>query len=160
MREGISLTTLFKALIAFTVIFAAFVSLAVVYNKAYRLKNETLTILEKYEGISETSLKIINNYLEKSGYVTKGSCKSGEYGNKNLSSTTLEKVTNSDKIYYYCISEKCTNGACTVSGDNKIYFNFKLFFRFSLPFFEDLLTFPISGETKKIKFFTLDQRLP
>lgn len=160
MKEGTSLTTLIGVLVAFTLIFAAFLCLAIVYNKAYRLKNESITILEKYEGATTKALNIVNNYLSNSGYNTKGSCGVGEYGNTDLSNSTLELVSSSDRKYYYCLSETCTKGNCNlIDNDNKIYFKFKLFFKFNLPYFSDLLVFTVSGETKKIKFFDLDQRL-
>ncbi len=160
MREGTSLTTLIGVLVAFTLIFAAFVCLAIVYNKAYRLKNESISILEKYEGATTKSLNIINNYLSKSGYNTKGACGVGEYGNTDLSNTTLELVTTSDKKYFYCLAENCTEGNCNlISSNNKIYYKFKLFFKFNLPYFSDLLIFTVSGETKKIRFFDLNQKL-
>ena len=158
MKEGISLTTLFKALVLFTILFAAFLSLAIIYNKAYKLKNEVLTIIEKYEGITSTSLGIINNYLYLNGYSAMGSCEVGEYGSTDLTNTNLELVNSSNKRYYYCLSQKCTTGRCVVENNNKIYFKFKIFFGFNLPYFEDLLTFNVSGE-KKIRFFDLDQRL-
>ena len=84
MREAIGTETIFKAVIIFTLIFAAFLAVAITYNKAYRMKNQAMYILEKYEGINDNSLRIINNYLKNNGYKTTGNCESGEYGINNL----------------------------------------------------------------------------
>ena len=127
MREAIGAETIFKAIIIFTLIFAAFVAVAITYNKAYRMKNQTMFILEKYEGINDNSLRIINNYLKNNGY---------------LDDITYATANGSDK-FYYCLKP--------VNKDNKTYITIKVFFRFGLPFLDDLLTFKVTGETKGIR---------
>ena len=154
MKATISLTTLFKAMIAFILLFAAFLTLAITYNKAFRLKNEALSIIEKYEGVTRKSLKIVNNYLSNSRYSTKNSCKMGEYGATSLTELKLVQVSNeSDRNYYYCLTENVD------SKNKKISYKVKVFFKFNLPFFGDLMTFPISGESKDIKYYSKEQRL-
>ena len=63
MRAAIGTQTIFKAVLVFTLIFVAFITVAITYNKAYKLKNETITILEKYEGRDNNgqTIRIINN---------------------------------------------------------------------------------------------------
>ena len=153
MREGISLTTIFRAIIIFTFLFTIFIALAISYNKAYKIKNETLSIIEKYEGITDKSLQIINNYLDKSGYNIKNSCQDGEFGVASLDSVILDEVSASsaNRNYYYCLSE-------TLEG-NKIHYNIRIFYKFNLPYIGDLLTFSINGETKDIKYYDEMQRL-
>ena len=159
MRSSIGLTTLFKVLFAFTLLFAAFLTLAIVYNKAFKLKNEVISILEKQEGLSNNSIQIINKYLANNNYRTTANCEIGEYGMKNLDNNTFERVTNTSSKYYYCISEHCSKSNCAVVTNNNIYYNFKLFFKFEIPFLGDLLTFPINGETKGIRLYDESQRL-
>ncbi len=146
-----------KMALAFTILFAAFLAIAITYNKAFKLKNESLTILEKYEGVSEKSLSIINNYLKNNGYNTKGKCKSEEYGVDSLDNSSYE-LADKNKSYYYCISYYC-NTTCSLNKNNKIYYKYKLFFKFNLPFFGDLTTFNINGETKPIRLFNENQKL-
>lgn len=161
LRTSIGLTTLFKSLFAFTLLFTAFLTLAIVYNKAFKLKNEVISILEKHEGLSTNSLKIINNYLANNNYRTTANCEVGEYGVKDLNNNIIEEVTTSNVAtnYYYCMSQHCSMQNCAVSGNNNIYYNFKLFFKFELPFLGDLLTFPVNGETKGIRLYYESQRL-
>lgn len=164
MRQSIGTTSLFQIIIGFTLLFAAFLAVAVTYNRVFRLKNETLNIIEKYEGISEKSIRIINNYLDNSGYNTMGYCENGEYGISNLSSNTYEKVTNENKKYYYCLSYYCQDDTCNVNSDklpngNQIFFKVKLFFKFNIPFIGDLMTFKITGDTKAIKLWGENQKL-
>ena len=66
MRESIGATWILQLVIIFMLIFVAFLALSVNYTKAYKIKNEVVTIIEKYEGVSskkEGSIEIINNYL-------------------------------------------------------------------------------------------------
>ena len=153
MREATGTTTLFKIVIGFTLLFAGFLSVAITYNRVFRLKNETLGIIERYEGISDKSLSIINNYLKNSGYSTKNECESNEFGVYSLDSNTYEEAIN-NKEYYYCLSN---NIQTNVNGD-QIFYKIKLFFNFNLPFIGDLLTFKITGNTKGIKVWDISKQ--
>ena len=93
---------MYKAVLIFTLIFAAFISLAIIYNKTYKIKNESLNIIQKYEGININSLTIINKYLKNNGYSHTGNCDADEYGIDDLESTNLSK-SQSGKKYYYCL---------------------------------------------------------
>lgn len=153
MRAAIGTQTIFKAVLIFTLIFVAFITVAITYNKAYKLKNETMNIIEKYEGIDSKgqTISIVNNYLRNNGYNTKGKCdvnntNNKEYGIADLNSTNFE---NSDKDYYYCIS--------TETKDNKVYYNIKIFSKFDVPFLGDIFTFKITGRTKGVKYYNQSQ---
>lgn len=155
MKNALTTSEIFKYILLFTFLFAAFLALAITYNRVFKLKNETISILEKYEGVSSTSLSIINNYLKNSGYSTEGQCVQGEYGLKDLNTTDLIKVDNPKEKYLYCLSEEIVKN----ENSDQIYYNVKLFFKFNLPFIGELFTFKISGETKGIKYYSESQRL-
>ena len=103
MREAIGTQTVFKTILIFTFLFSGFIAVAITYNKAYKIKNEVINILEKYEGVNSQSLTIINNYLDNSGYVAKNRCEEGEYGVIDLTNSKYE-LSNSNKLYFYCLS--------------------------------------------------------
>ena len=150
MREAIGTQTVFKTILIFTFLFSGFIAVAITYNKAYKIKNEVIDILEKYEGANNQSLSIINNYLVNNGYVAKNNCETGEYGVLDLNNPRYE-LSVSNKMYYYCLSSEIKS--------NQIFYNVKLFSRFNLPFIGDLFYFRITGETKGIKFYSENQRL-
>ena len=150
MREAIGTQTVFKTILIFTFLFAGFIAVAITYNKAYKLKNETINILEKYEGVNTQSLNIINNYLDSSGYVSKNKCDADEYGVIDLNDSVYE-LAKSNKTYYYCLKSEVKN--------NQIFYKIKLFSRFNLPFVGDLFYFRITGETKGIKLYSEKQKL-
>lgn len=143
MKSTVETTQIFKYILLFTFLFSAFLALTITYNKVYKLKNETISIFEKYEGVTTKSLSIVNKYLKNSGYNTKGNCKTGWFGVTNLDGTSYEKVTSSSKKYYYCLS---------YTNNQKIYYKLELFYKFNLPFVGEIITFTINGETKGIKY--------
>ena len=149
MKDTAASSTIFKIVLAFTFIFAAFLSVAIVYNRAFRLKNGSLAIIEKYEGNVNKSVQLINNYLKNSGYKTKGKCDSGEYGVTNLDNTTLSAGSKSNS--YYCLSQECSSKTC------KYYI--KLFFKFELPFIGEIFTYKVTGKSKNINYYNNQQKL-
>lgn len=155
MKSTVTTTETFKYVLLFTFLFSAFLALAITYNRVFKQKNEIITIIEKYEGISDNSLKIINKYLITTNYSTTGECQVDDYGVKDLNSIDLEKVTDSKEKYLYCLSDKVV----TNENADKIYYNIKLFYKFNLPFIGELFTFRITGETKPIKYYSNEQRL-
>ena len=166
MKSAVTTTETFKYILVFTILFCAFLALAITYNKVYRLKNESILIIEKYEGISKKSLNIINKYLFNNGYLTKGNCEVDEFGVKDLNDPSYEKVIDSGEKYYYCISYYCKDDMiCKVGSTtdypngNAIYYKIKLFYKFDLPVLGDLMTFKITGETNEIKLFNETQKL-
>lgn len=160
MRQAIGTTTTFKAAFIFTIIFSAFLALAITYNKVFRIKNESIAIIEKYEGVSSKSLQIINNYLINSGYAGQGVCKDGSYGVRDLNTNRVEKAITNRK-YYYCLTNTCTESCKKISlrNNNKIMYNIELFYKFNLPVIGDIFNYKISGKTKGIKFYDEKQLL-
>ena len=110
-------TWTFQIIIFFILIFACFLVLVLSYNKAYTIKNRTLSIIEKYEGITPTSAELLNDYISNKGYTNKGKCPDGWMGAINLQGDfELAKTNNT---YYYCFKEESKN--------NKVYYDIKVF---------------------------------
>ena len=80
MREVSGSTWVFQIMILFILIFACFLTLVLNYNKAYRVKNNMISIIEINEGITENSLSLINNVLRGEGYSNTGPCPVEEGG--------------------------------------------------------------------------------
>ena len=149
MRESIGSTWTFAIIMIFTLIFSGFLVLALAYSKAYKLKNEMTTIIEKYEGITITdeknnmgSLNILNTYLNNSRYTVKGFCEDGDYG-VNLEDESLQ-LAQSNQKYSYCISKK------TNCSTNYTIFTITVFYDFNLPVIGHLANYRISGQTNEI----------
>lgn len=152
MRTSIGGVWLIGLVVTFMLIFVSFLSLSISYNKVFKIKNETLTFIEKYEGLKDGSggaVQLINNYLIQNNYNTKSGCEVGEYGSRNLNSSSLEYVSNKNEKYYYCVSKKNTK----INGlPNRSKYLVTFFFNFNLPVIGNLLTFKVTGETIDINF--------
>lgn len=155
MREAIGGTWITQLVIIFMLIFVAFLALSLNYSKAFQVRNEILTMIEKREGvttgsnINKSTIKLINNYLSNNGYNVKGNCEKNSYGVSNLtaSDATIEKVTNNKKEYYYCIS-KLKSESTLHKG--KVYYKVNIFFYFNLPVIGEIFKFNINGTTNDI----------
>jgi hypothetical protein len=151
MRESVGSTWLMGLALTFVLLFSAFLSIAIHYSRVFKIKNEILSILEKYEGYtngSTGSRKIINDYLKAAGYSATGKCpqvSSGEY--KYYAETDLNRY-GKNNIYpangndaFYCIRRNEQNG-----------YDIILFFKFDLPVIGDLGAINVGGKTKKIAY--------
>ena len=149
MRQAIGTTWIMQLVIIFMLIFVAFLALTINYTKAFKIKNELITFIEKNEGISEReggTLDLIDNYLLYNNYGVAGTCPSGSYGIDNLQSPVLKDASNGER-YYYCIEKIPTAGASTF---NRARYRVTVFFHFSLPIIGDIFTFSVDGETVDI----------
>jgi len=154
MRDSIGHSWIFMIVIVFTLIFAGFLILTLSYSRAYKLKNEVTSILEKYEGLTDGSVTIINNYLVNSGYKASGVCQTGDYAVSNLSSSTIALVSDGSR-YPYCISIRKDKDE-----PDRIIFRVTLFFDFNLPVFGQLNKYQIKGETYGIKYAIVPSTTP
>lgn len=149
MRQAIGTTWIMQLVIIFMLIFVAFLALTINYTKAFKIKNELISIIERNEGIKETadgSVGLINNYLLYNNYTVQGSCEVGEYGGKDLNINTISEVIAGEK-YSYCVKKISTS---TPTTPKRARYEVRIFFRFSLPIIGDLITFPVEGTTINI----------
>lgn len=155
MREAIGGTWLTQIVIVFMLIFVAFLALTLNYTKAFKMKNDILTIIEKREGLTTSirnvdgSIRLINNYLEKNGYTLQRACPEGSYGISDLHSETPVLISKNDnnKRYYYCVTKF---SAPSTNYKGRVYYQIALSFKFNLPILGDLFTFEVTGNTEDI----------
>ena len=146
MREAVGTTWIFQLVLIFVLIFAAYLALTVNYSKSFRVKNEVLTIIEKYQGVTDNAYKTINNYLYANNYNQKGRCPDGWYGVKDITDTRINGLeeAKSNSKYYWCVYK---NTGYHASRPGRSYYKIKMFFRFELPMIGQLTTFDVDGQT-------------
>lgn len=147
MREAIGGTWVTQLVIVFMLIFVAFLALSLNYTKAFKVKNQLMTIIEQQEGVTSGdngSIAIMNNYLKGNAYGVMRACEIDSYGVSNLNSSSIERVTSNSKKYYYCIKKIA---APSSNHEGKVYYKVNIFFQFNLPVLGDLFTFGINGST-------------
>ena len=144
MRQTVGGTWLLQLMILFILLFVGFIILTLNYSKTIKTKNEVLSIIEKYEGINDNSISLINNFLLSNSYGTLGSCDSksgnyvGTYGARTLNGT-LEQAQKGEK-YFYCIKKY-------VGANTSNYYEVTLFYKFNLPVIGETSSFRIKGLT-------------
>lgn len=160
MKQTIGATWVFQLVIIFTLIFAAYIALTINYSKSFRVKNEVVSIVEKSQGFTDDGIKLVNNYLQSSGYKTMGKCQLSTdaitYGVSDLSpenaSNSAEKAV-IGKDYYYCFTKIYVNHAYFKT---RAYYRVSLFFKFDLPVLGDIYTFDVDGQSSEMDA-TFDQ---
>ena len=164
MRESIGGSMLLNLVIIFAGLVIVFFIGILSYSKAYRVKNRIIEIIEKYD----TYIKLdgpnnlnsvtqeINSDLSIAGYNTSYPSKCDSI-RTNL--VTGEKAKYDDSKlsqnlntygYNYCVFEVCntkdSTGKCIDNAGK--YYVVVTFIQFEIPVIEDVLTFPVYGETK------------
>ena len=105
MRTNLGSTWFMQLMILFILIFAGYIILTLNYSRTIKIKNEAVAMIEKYEGMNDSSIKLVNDFFINSRYETMGVCvkeeENGVYGLADLNSTMLEPAEPGKK-YYYC----------------------------------------------------------
>jgi len=68
MKESVSGALIMKIMLIFFVLYIAFLAIAINYSQAFRVKNEIINIIEKYEGLNGKSESEIKTFLNKVKY--------------------------------------------------------------------------------------------
>ena len=143
MRHTIGGTWIMQLMILFILLFVGFIILTLNYSKTVRVKNEMISMIEKYEGLNEQSVKLVNDFLLASGYAGMGQCNAnndpGVYGSNDLSTTYLEKAESGTR-YHYCVKK--------YKGANiSYYYQVTIFYKFNLPIFGNTGSYVVKGTT-------------
>ena len=142
MKESIGTTWIFQMVIIFILIFVSFLIVTLTYSKTFKTRNELINIIEKYEGVTEESLSIMNQYLRYNSYQAMKKCPANWYGVASIEKIEIEKVGNgSVRKYYYCLKRNVSKKSSLV------HYDIKVFFKFNLPIFETIGTFTVNGST-------------
>lgn len=130
MRESIGESWTIQIVAAFILLFVAFLALIISYSKTFKIKNEVISIIEKYEGPTEEALAIVSNYLKAANYKGSGNIIAGYKG-------------------YECGSSKCKYylKPNLVQNDTLVNYDVILFYSFNIPAFGNIATFQVKGKT-------------
>ena len=105
MRHTIGGTWLLGLMIVFIMLFVGFIVLTINYSRTVKIKNEMIDMIEKYEGLNNSSIELVNNYLRYTGYDATGVCltdeedQKGVYGSLDLDGTMLEATVFNNWFY-------------------------------------------------------------
>lgn len=144
MRESIGGAWLFQIAIVFILLFTGYLALSVNYSRAFKVKNEIISIIERSEGLTENAEGIIEDYLKTVNHTVVGSCPSINENEVIVGLLGNDGYDRNRGVY-------CVKKTCVLDGPvNRTYYQITVFFKFDLPILGDLATFRVSGETKTI----------
>lgn len=137
MKDAFGGTFMIKVLIVFFVIYISFMTVAIGYAKAFRIKNHIVSILEKpaYSNVTEgynNAISEIETYIGTVAY---------DYsGNIKIQDDCDNRGGRLDVAQGICIAEKGNSGL--------IYYEVTSYYVIEPPLFNVSILAPIRGETK------------
>ena len=149
MREAVGGLGLTQIVIFFLVLFSGYLCVSINTNKAYKVKNEIITIIQKNNGFNDTTLSEIQDYMTSVGYRSTGSCDADDgdgysaTGSSTISRKALFCVKTMDVKYE-------TTNDTNPQFPETAYYKIKVFFSFDVPIVHDVFNFSLTGTTKKL----------
>lgn len=152
MKESIGESWTIQLIAAFVLLFVAFLSLMIAYSRCFKVKNEVVSIIEKYETL-EKSNYIISDYMDAAGYTGIGTCKINNNGGIKATKTyclqdskNLKPISNDTTGCRACIEQQNDNN------NHVTVYRVSLFYNFNIPAFGRLATFEVTGKTIDLKY--------
>lgn len=167
MREAIGGSYIFQIVILFIALFSAFLVYSISYTKAFRVKNEILSLIEQYQGYSNANGEVTNmtddelledgsvealafKLIKDVGYnkeVVAGDESSCYLAGEGSRTTNENDVQGEMKSGGYCLYK-----LCSLEGDVHQNTTYKVtaFIALKIPVLNATIKVPISGETRTI----------
>lgn len=162
MKEAIGSYWLTGIVITFIVLFTGYMCLSINMNKAYKVKNEIINIIQKNNGLDENALEQIQDYMTKVGYRTEGNCNpSGlDIEDSGFEGFSITGTSHNKDNGIFCAKQYYTDYPATNVEEHKrflkvqfpdvAYYQIKVFFSVDLPIVRHFFTFEVKGSTKKL----------
>lgn len=157
MRESIGGAWLTGIVITFLALFAAFLTYAINYTKAFRVKDRIIQLIEENEGYTyannESGFSTINSsnddLLEEGSTESKifYFIKKVGYNYEALDSCEANTLTGTEQ-YGYCIEKHCAH----YENSDRVYYKVTSYIALTIPVINISIKIPISGETTTLYF--------
>ena len=162
MRQSTGSLWILSIVLTFIMIFTAYLAVTVNYAKAFKIKNNIISIIENKEGVlNPDDLEFqLNDFLVSNGYDAFGNCDdlNGDALDQGTSNILNNSTAEWDLIarlypnkagdrYGVCIYRKETS-ADDFCG--RSYYRVITFFKLDLPYLGNMLTFSVKGNTSPI----------
>ncbi len=147
MREAIGSYFLTGIVVTFVVLFTGYLCLSINMNKAYKVKNEIINIIQKNNGLNGEAVEQIKEYMDHIGYRTYGNCDSKEDGKAMITQGNRGLFCAKEMYVKYETSNNTKE-----QFPDSAYYQIKVFFSIDLPIVRNMFTFSIKGSTKKLYY--------
>lgn len=160
MKDSLGGSMLFNLVIIFVSLIIIFFISILSYSKAYKIKNRIIEIIEKNGVYEEIVADEVNPDLKAAGYDVSKPDKCAKIRTQLIESAKgkfyeiyQSKISEKNLNVYgynYCVFEVCEarNDKGTCNEKFGKHYIVVTFVRFEFPIIDDVLTFPVYGETK------------
>ena len=155
MKEAIGGTWLFQIVIVFILLFTGFMCLSINRSKAFNVKNYILETIQTYNGDVNAAMSDIVEYMKTNAYRTTGKKSDSidlKCGKEYACYNREGKKDNQNPVFCLVKIPVDSNKGCLVNDfddlPNMYYYRIEVFYQLDLPFFHDLFSFKITGDTK------------
>ena len=149
MKESVGAYYITIIFIVFVLLFTGYMCLSINMNKAYKVKNEIINIIQKNNGLDSNALHQIQDFMTKVGYRTTGTCDNNNdyaFGISGSSANSNKPVFCAKQV----VTEYSSDSYTTVQFPKAVYYQVKVFFSIDLPIVRQFFTFGLKGSTKKL----------
>ena len=150
MKEAVGSYFLTGIVITFIVLFTGYLCLSINMNKAYKVKNEIINIIQKNNGLDDNAMQQIQEYMNHVGYRSTGNCSLDPKDGTGYN-ILGDRATGSDAVF--CVKRMYMEyNADGVSAQfpPTAYYQIKVFFSIDLPIVRNVFNFGLKGSTKKM----------
>lgn len=155
MRDALGGTMTIYIIIIFLLLINGYLAFSVNYTKAFRVKNEIISLIEQHEGYTEKAKEEIRAYLNKTHYT--------------VPDAYITQVKNSDQGFVcetgYCVKVTAVGGENSSTNElyRGSYYSVVTFVNIDIPVLNKMLPFfsifQVKGETKTIYSTGVDSEL-
>ena len=153
MKEAVGGLGITQIVIFFLLLFSAYISVSINMNKAYKVRNEIITIIQKNNGLDATAISQIQEYMSSVGYRTTGECNSSDnYGWEGINSNSYN---NSSKALFCYRAMEVQYESTSGNGSQfpkSAYYQVKVFFGLDMPIINEVLKFNLIGSTRRLYY--------
>lgn len=155
MREAMGGAWLLGVVLVFIILFSGFLAISINYSRAFSVKNEIISYIERNEGFTTSSNSTYNCTDKSTQCQIQKYLKETSYWISDNKSITCPKAfgTGSNTQYAkaggYCVKKVCTRN---VNGGNSTYYTVATFVRIELPVIWSAFNVPITGQTMSIVY--------
>ncbi len=150
MKESVGILSLTNIVILFILVFTGYLCITLNQTKAYNVKNQVISIIQKNGGINSQAVTEIQDYMSEVGYRSSGKC-----DNEDISSITDFAITQKEGLQtngqkgMICIARHDINES---SGQfpRAAYYDIKVFFSVDMPIINTIFNFNLKGSTRMI----------
>lgn len=154
MRESVGILSLTNIVIFFILVFTGYLCITLNQTKAYNVKNQVISIIQKNGGIDSQAVTEIQEYMSEVGYRSSGKCDSEDISSiTNYAITQREGLQINGSTGMICISRHNINDNLpdsTGQFPKAAYYDIKVFFALDMPIINSVFNFNLKGSTRMV----------